>query len=242
MLVATALLAGTGGCAALIGSSDPAQVDARAEAQPPFTLKVLNEVNDGKTLYVRALIGLRTDWDLRRAQLILTGLANGAPAATERAGLNELTKAAGQEAVRAERGSEYEVTLSIPAAGVSDYQLELLWEEMQEAGSGGAVLELRDVRVSRADQCEGGSCRNAFAIDGELYNSGKEPIHRAVLAVGYARTTKAGALALVNEEQVNVDNLGLAPAAARQIRLEVETPHAGVLSDYEPAVRIVSYE
>lgn len=240
---------GLAGC-----SSTPAPQPMRAPIEAalagrnvPFGLKVVDEVNDGERLHILASIESRTMWDPRRVMVRLTGLSGDTVL-----GVNDYSLVgSGNPAVPAvlEPGRPFDVSLSIPVGGVTDYQLELLWGEesgVELKGTAPSPLQLKNLTVAKSEvPCVAAKCPVVFEVSGDLANFGTGTIARAALGVGFLPHAKGGgAIAGVpaDEEVIDLASLALEPGSARPIKLSVEQPELAGGGELTPVVRIVSFE
>jgi hypothetical protein len=151
-------------------------------------------------------------------------------------------------------------SLSLPAAGISNYQLEVLWGKdaakylgadarasLKQDKDSSDFLALRNLEVHRVPD---GSCSSpeeclvTFAIKGEFFNSGRATIRDVVIVAGFAPASKVSLpnQPLENEKRIEVKNLDLAPQANKPFRLSLEKllPASDTVA-YQPVVRIVSF-
>lgn len=218
---------------------------AAAATTVPFGLKVVDEVNDGERLHILASIESRTAWDPRRVMVRLVGLSGETVIGTSDYPLAGVV--APGDALPA--GRSFDISLSIPVKGVTDYQLELLWGE--ESGpvrveAAPTPLRLEDMTVARATTgCATPNCPVVYEVTGSLTNRGTATISRAALGVGFLpHGGGAGAVVGIpaDEESIDLGALSLAPGTSRPVRLTVEQPRLASGGELTPVVRIVSFE
>jgi len=240
-LIGGALLLSTAGCSLLSAPEAPARepVETAAPEDAPFVLRVVDEMNDGASLHVLANIEARTPWDPRRVLVRLTGLRSG-----EIVGVRDFRLGgSGGAAASMAAGQVMPVSLSIPVAQVTDYQLELLWGE--EAGEPASValppLTLQSLAIRRLpESCPEAVCRISYEVSGELRNNGRGIIYRAALGVGFA---EGGQSDPDNEEQVELGVLALQPGQSRPIRLVIDqTMPRDRANAITPTVRVLSFD
>ncbi len=208
----------------------------QTEPQPalsPFSVKVLDEVNDGAHLYLRVRIVFRRQWDSSQVSLILRGLRDGLAEEAERFPLRKLIPEAAESPMLP--AGAYVVSVHVPAVGLTDYQLELAWEKKKPQ-----AVELRGVRVEQAKNCGRERCAAGYQVAAELFNSGSQTVQRVVLGLSF--TEKGGPGGHTLENQVEIEDLSLDPGSSREVRLEVESPEGADLSRYAPKLRMISFE
>jgi hypothetical protein len=208
---------------------------------------VVDEVNDGQRLHILASIESRTVWDPRRVMVRLTGLSG-----EKILGVSDyplVASASGSAPALLEPGRPFDVSLSIPVAGVTDYQLELLWGEesgMELKGTAPSPLQLQNVAVVRSGApCEAERCAVVFEVTGNLTNLGTGTINRAALGVGFLPHAQGfGAVSGIpaEEEVIDLTALALQPGKSRPIKLSVEQPELVGGAELTPVVRVVSFE
>ena len=232
-LIAAAVLILLPACA--VRSTDKAPEEAaapRSDPLQPFSLKVIDEVYDGKHLYIRAAVDSQVDWDAADVSLVLTSFKDGVVEQVKRLPLSELT---GKERLAPE---QYIVLLNVPAQHSTDYQLELAWT--QEVLGSSDALQLRNVKVEALERCAENVCGPAFVVSAELFNAGRSVVSSAVLGVGYSRN---GVVAdQEHEEQVPLSDLRLQPSSSRTVRLELDPLPEGIAAKYRPSVRLISFD
>jgi hypothetical protein len=248
-----AVASGLVGCASTVSRRSAAPIEvAQTAANVPFGLTVVDEVNDGERLHILASIESRAAWDPRRLMVRLTGLQGDAVL-----GVSDYPVAAAAGTALPETlpaGESFDISLSIPALGITDYQLELLWGE--EAGPASTLvvassLRLEDVTVSRGtaahggEACRGGDCPVVFEVTGTLTNQGPGTIFRASLGIGFLPHGGRGGPMIgipADEEVVDLGGLAIVPGASRPVRLTVEQPSLASGDALTPVVRVVSFE
>jgi hypothetical protein len=222
----------------------------------PFRLDVLNETNDGKTLNIQ---GQLVSKDRRSAKDVIVRLKGVDAQGEERVASHKV-------ADLIPNGGELnpsmptQFSLALPAEGLSNYQVEVLWGRDAEPYLGTSraslkspkgesdFLALRNLEVHRVPD---GSCSSpeeclvSFSIKGEFFNSGKAVISDVVLVAGFTPASKLGLPnpPLENEKRIQVQNMGLVPQGTKPFRLTLEKllPASDTVA-YQPVVRIVSFE
>lgn len=237
----------------------------QAAQEGPLALEITQVLNDGRLLHVFGLVSVRTDWDLSRVALRLMGLRGGQIhyENTRRLSDSLVSEAAVSMVLdpdlaaykpapgRLAAGSREAFYLAIPAEGIGNYQLELLWGEEAlsflplSAGRAEQLVELRNVQLEGAEQdCRAG-CDANLRISLDLFNASSRALERVVLGVGYVRSNQGADLDLSqtvpeNEEHVEIEALQLLPGHSRQVRLVFEKPAGRLAAEHlKPAVRIL---
>jgi hypothetical protein len=234
-------------------------VDSAIGSDPsvtPFRLDVLSESNDGDKLSVRGRVVAKS---ARSADDVLVRMTATNSSGEQQVSFSRLIDIA-PGAKRLSPDSPTPFTLSIPAQGVSNYQLEVLWGADAEPYMGEAkaslkkgdkpsdFVALRNLEVHRVPD---GSCSSpeeclvTFSIKGEIFNSGRATISDLVLVAGFAPASKLDlpGQILENEKRIEVNNLRLAPQGVKPFRLTLEKllPASDTVA-YQPVVRIASFE
>jgi len=222
----------------------------------PFRLDVLNESNDGKTLNIQ---GQLVSKDRRSAKDVIVRLKGIDSQGEERVASHKV-------ADLISNGGELnpsmptQFSLALPAEGLSNYQVEVLWgrdaepylgtsrASLKSAKGDSDFLALRNLEVHRVPD---GSCSSpeeclvSFSIKGEFFNSGKAVISNVVLVAGFTPASKLGLPnpPLENEKRIQVQNMGLVSQGTKPFRLTLEKllPASDTVA-YQPVVRIVSFE
>jgi hypothetical protein len=250
VVVASVVVFGLVGCSGVPAprpSASPVE-SAQAGRNVPFGLKVVDEVNDGQRLHILASIESRTPWDPSRVMVRLTGFSGEKVLGVSDYPL--LGSGNSGAAAVFEPGRPFDVSLSIPVVGVTDYQLELLWGEesgMELQSAAPSPLQLRNVAVIKsAEPCSAGRCPVVYEVSGELINSGPGTIARAALGVGFLPHVQGGGGLVAGipaeEEVVDIAALALEPGRSRPIKLSVEQPELVGGGELSPVVRVLSFE
>ncbi len=240
-------LVGCSGVPAPRPSAFPVE-SAQAGRNVPFGLKVVDEVNDGQRLHILASIESRTPWDPSRVMVRLTGFSGEKVLGVSDYPL--LGSGNSGAPTVFEPGRPFDVSLSNPVAGVTDYQLELLWGEesgMELKSAAPSPLQLRNVAVIKsATPCSAERCPVVYEVSGELINSGPGKIARAALGVGFLPHAQGGGGLVAGipaeEEVVDIAALALEPGRSRPIKLSVEQPELVGGGELSPVVRVLSFE
>lgn len=223
----------------------------------PFRIDVLKETNDGKNLTVQGQLVSKTT---RPANDVIVRLSAVAANGEEKTALHkvaDLIPSGGELSP----SMPTQFSLSLPAPGISNYQIEVLWGKDAAPYTGGdgraslkqskessEFLALRNLEVHRVPD---GSCSSpeeclvTFSIKGEFYNSGRATIRDVVIVAGFAPASKVGLPnhPLENEKRIEVQSLELAPQTTKPFRLSLEKllPASDTVA-YQPVVRIVSFQ
>jgi hypothetical protein len=231
-------------------------VESTSGSEPersPFTLEVLDEVNDGERVSIRGRVVPKGDWARDDAVVRLSALDEQG---NSRIVLRKLSDIApkGEES-NGSRPTEF--VLSIPSKGISNYQIELLWGDeaapfmarAADAASGdGQVLALRKLEVHRvpSESCSTpDECSVKFTITGEFFNSGGATLKNVVIEAGFVPADKLDlpGQILENARRIEVRNLNLVSGGTKPFRLALEKqiPSSEQVAP-RPVVRIVSVE
>jgi len=239
-------------CSSIEPSTNNVLLHSQAPPAQPFTLKILDELNDGTNFHLRGRVIAKARWDLSQAVVRLTGIKNGQVVNTTHSPLLPFVKSENSISyTRHHPPQDFTFSLSIPSNTITDYQLELLWGAeargyiaKKEKYSPNA-LQLRNVKTERRLRCTKTPCQVAYRITGELINAGTTPINSATLGVGFVdRTLQAtqpfSAPIPNNETEVVMAEVALAPGASRLIKLDLDqTISEDEEKKYKPVVRVV---
>jgi hypothetical protein len=275
LIVASSSLVLLSGCS-LLFAGKPSEVilesteDLPGSERMPFTLKVGQEINDGKELHILGSVVANTEWNPAEVVVRLTSLKDGKPVGVVHHTLKKLIEArVGVGQMKAElisAGDETNFSLSVPSAGMSDYQLVLLWGEEAEqfleskpkqkidketqasngkSAGNGLKLRIHSIEVETLkSECPYPPCEVRFRLKAVLQNQGKSVITSAKLGVGFIATELLGSnMSPDEEEQVDVPNLKLLPGQSRPFRILLNQEMSEeIAEDVRPVLRIVSFE
>jgi hypothetical protein len=222
----------------------------------PFKLDVLRESNDGETLTIKGQVTSKVTRPSRDVLVRLTAVDSGGEQRTSFHKLVDLNPKTSD----LQAGKPTQFALSLPAQGVSNYQLEVLWGKdaapylddnrasLKTPSAPAEYLALRNLEVHRVPD---GSCSSpeeclvTFSIKGEFFNAGKAVVRDVLLVAGFSPASKMDRphQMLENERQIEVKNLALGPQATKPFRLTLEklVPASDTVA-YQPVVRIVSFD
>jgi hypothetical protein len=184
--------------------------------------------------------------------LRLRGVKDGAIVEEESVPIKDIAASAlrgGSGGNTVEAGSTIETVLTIPAASISDYQLEMVWGD--EDGTEPAVmaaLVLQDIETRKNLLCNSTPCQIAYGMRGKLYNAGKSKVSEAELGIGYVFVEQGGSLDLSgiipeNEEVLRIPGLNLGPGGAKPFTLKLSrTVPERSDGAYVPVIRVISYQ
>jgi hypothetical protein len=261
--VAAALTVTLSGCTWFGRSTDQGSgtiVSSAVGADPsvtPFRLDVLQESNDGKNLTIQGQLISKSQRPSKDVLVRLTAVDAKGEEKTALHKVADLIPNGGDLTP----SLPTQFSLSLPATGISNYQIEVLWGKDAAPYIGGEgraslkqpkepseFLALRNLEVHRVPD---GSCSSpeeclvTFSIKGEFYNSGRATVRDVVVVAGFAPASKMGLPnhPLENEKRIEVQNLELAPQATKPFRLSLEKllPASDTVA-YQPVVRIVSFQ
>jgi hypothetical protein len=227
-------------------------IDRAVGSQPdltPFTLEVLDEANDGQRLLIKGRLSVKQEWSTADIVLRLSALDE---LGESRIVLNRLSDILPTVAKIAP-SAPADFTLALPSAGLSNYQLEVLWGseaaaiQLTTAGDNSLqTLVLRGLEVHRLPDSSCASpdeCRVKFTITGEFFNAGRATIREVTLLAGFSDADKLDLLdqILENERQVEVRNMKLVPGSTKPFRLALDilVPPSQQMAP-RPVIRIVT--
>lgn len=226
----------------------------------PFKIEVLDELNDGKTLYVLARISAKLEWPAQDISIKLSGQDG----VTEvRSAVYRLRKDALERGMLSPE-KPIEIALEIPSEGVKDYQLEVSWDDSthkqllaahnQGRETSKLVLVTSDT-IRRSLGCDNSGCFEELSVRAELLNHSQILVKAAKLGIALEfhqdqLTSKTAILkngqssvARGPEQEIELNALLLQPLTKRivDIKLDSKIP---VLSNgvFKPIVRIISYQ
>ncbi|NLF25505.1 MAG: hypothetical protein GX589_07595 [Deltaproteobacteria bacterium] len=233
----------------------------------PFTVEVVDEVNDGKKIHLRLRLQTKGVWDPSLMALKLSGLNSGRVVRAETHVLADLLEKEETKGAHQPLPEELFLTVSISALDLTDYQVELLWGE--EAAAVGAVeaetavpagttvpagtkaaageptvsakhrggLLIRNLTWQERRDCNQSPCQLSYQLQGEFYNSGSALVSGAILGV---QLRAPGDASTLKEEQVRIDGLELAPGEGRQLQIEIDQGQADMAQQgLQPALRLI---
>ncbi len=247
------------GCSISASLSNPAHrgvLESTAGSEPdqsPFTLEVLDEVNDGERVSIRGRLVPKSDWSRDDVVLRLSALDE---LGNSRLILRKLSDIAPKgEGLSGKKPADF--VLSMPSEGISNYQIEVLWGEeaapfiaqaTDPVSSEGQMLALRKLEVHRvpSESCATpDECSVKFTITGEFFNSGGATLKNVVIETGFSPADKLDLprQILENARRIEVRNLNLVPGGTKPFRLALEKliPSSEQIAP-RPVVRIVSVE
>jgi len=239
-------------------------LEATAGVDPdvtPFILEVVDEVNDGKQLTVKGRILPKTSKPASEVVVRLSALDRRGEQKVSYNNMQDVLTgdSASHGAPRMlEKGVAQPFTLSMPMAGITNYQLEVVWgqEAAQFAPRRAApeskkdskqFIALRNLEVHRVptESCVSpDECIVRFTITGELFNSGSATIRDVVIEAGFGKGANLDlpAQILENEKRVEVPNLRLAPGGAQRFKVSLDKLVASTtVVAPQPVVRIASF-
>lgn len=218
------------------------------ESRAPFAVSVKEEGNDGRYLHVLAeikpLAGI-APWEL---VLRITGYRAGEQIVSSIHRIDE------QISVRStnQQLTPVPVVLSIPAQGITDYQLELYWGAAAAAvlkESGAARDQLTVVKRALTQgtvSCQGEECPGQLKVTALVKNVGSEPLDQVVLRVGVVpRMRRVGGsegagLVQLAPRNITIDNLDLGVGQQREVRFSFSYKADRLaLAELEPVVEFV---
>ncbi|MBX7143722.1 MAG: hypothetical protein K1X79_04665 [Oligoflexia bacterium] len=222
----------------------PQTADASGNTRAPFELSVLEDVNDGAHVFVRAKLSSQIDWPLSQIALRATALREGEEKFSEILALEKVLNQSGSLTA----GEEREFTLTLPADGVSDYQLELVWGEAARGinKSSQPLLKVQNISTLRhVQECGQAACPQTLTVKAALFNAGEAEIQSAKLGIGLIWLPEGAELDLSaqipqDEEFVELSDMHLAPGARREVAIDIDqTLPARAGGRFEALLRVV---
>lgn len=261
LCVAAVLASGCARARAPLAPPEPAALSVPAALEPavrqaPFTLEIVDELNDGNQLRVLAKVTARAAWPVSDVLLRLTGMKAGETLDVSTYPLkNAMPTGEGGAAPAIAAGKSLNLSLTAPAAGITDYQLELLWgkdaqlaTQSSEIQRRGALLKVRHIEVeSTPVLCDEAPCPVTYTVTGELFNAGRSDITQATLGIGYVFLKTGEELDLQHalperEEVVEVPSLHLTSGQQRPLKIVLDRPVPVVNGGYyQPVLRIIAF-
>jgi len=248
-----------------ISSDDGAFLeDSEADQDLPFEFTVVEEANDGTTLYVLVELESRTDWNSESVVFRLVGMSGVEEISQSTLSLREWFDSQPGSAETSSVLSEGEpvrVGLVIPSKGISEYHVELLWGEDAKRSAGTPLnvaappvkepLEIRNIQVvSQEKPCDKERCPTVYRLEAYLFNGGTKLISSATLGVGFISSQKKGKSGKLdlsehipeNEESLEIRGMRLAPGTGKAVRLvfDREVPPELMKYGISPNVRVIS--
>jgi hypothetical protein len=227
----------------------------------PFILEVVDEKNDGKRLTVQGRILPKVSKPASEVVVRLSALDRQGEQRVSFHNMQDvLGGGPGPNGVplMLEKGVAQPFTLSMPLAGITNYQLEVVWGSeaapfapteptSQPKKEPKQFIALRNLEVHRVptESCVSpDECIVRFTITGELFNSGSATIRDVVIEAGFGKGANLDLpdQILENEKRVEVPNLRLAPGGAQRFRVSLDKLVASTtVVAPQPVVRIASF-
>lgn len=199
----------------------------------PYRIEISEEINDGKTLYIKAHLSVLTDFEDPKALIRLSGLKNGINIQERIYQLKDhLTENQG------------DLLMEMPSSDITDYQLELLWGKeaadffAKAAAEQLSKISLEAVKVEKLRICEAEICHYNYKINGSIRNDSEAPINDIVLGLSF-QTEEAfnnHKYDFSGEKIIPVPKLELMPGETRSFNLQSDRPAEN--EDARPYLRI----
>ncbi len=226
---------------------------AGAEDSQPFTLTLLQEMNDGSnirlagTVHANRALALSPQRTASQpalsAKLRVTGLSGGDVRYTKELNLSEIsTKKENPQTLNV--GDMLPFSFSIPVAGLESYNLELVWgEEVMASGR----VQVEDIKLEAVEQeCEEPPCKTLPRISAMLVNQSSTERSDITLGIGFVLLQEDSVLDLSkvlpeNEKKLALKGVVLQPGEQRALKLNLDRaiPRAEQ-GRYQPVVRVLS--
>ena len=215
--------------------------------ESPFVFEVVDEVNDGSSIHLRVRLETKGVWNPAGVALKFSGLNAGQVVQEEVHPLSALLAKEGISGTQ-QLPEEALFSLVMPAAGLTDYQIELLWGEEASGlvdsapppAAGGGLL-IRNLTWQERRDCNQTPCRLSYYLQGEFFNGGVAAVNGVILGVQLRPGGGGSGGAARGEDQVRVDGLNLPPGEGRRLEIEIDGGQSGGQQrlGLEPAIRIV---
>lgn len=232
------------GCSGASAPKPMPPAAALVEEAAPLGLNVLEEVNDGTNLNLNLELSANTRVDLKDVVVRLAALKNGEEQSISLFPASRLGEEASPEA-------PLRFSVSVPSAGMTDYQLELLWgqdgrDAMKAKGppDNGGQLVLSDVSLID-DQCAA-PCDSKFTVGGVLENQSGRVVQIAELGVAFAWVGSGETLdpdSAEIQQKISLKGLALRPGQRQEIKVKLSKglPKA-TDGRYMPVVKLINFE
>lgn len=218
----------------LNGCTPLKQAPALSNTSNPFALEVEKDSNDGHNLFVVPSITGEIPWRTEDLVVKVTALKEGDTLKVVKGPVSQFLDR--NEDV--EIGEKVTFPVTVPAEGLTDYQVELAWggPPLSPSGSNNAVT-LSDLQMA----LDGGS----FTVN--LRNNSSNTIKTVILGVGFASNAPIDE----NEEKLTLSSLSLRPGELQPLSIEIDNAMkltgqkaAGEVTEsgLSPIVRILDVE
>lgn len=219
-----------------------------SESKEPFNLNIVEELNDGNNLHLRGNIISYADWPLENLSIKTIGYTNGEEKLEKVWPLQNLLSDKSSFSANQMR----DFVVSIPAIGLTDYQLELSWSGKALASAANkqvnplSGLVIKDLQYQElVDTCLQGSCPTQILAKGLFFNPNQQIISSATLGIGWilAGQSKLDLRAQIpeNEELLEISDLNLLAGQAREFAIEISKPHGlEQVNKYQASMRVIA--
>lgn len=224
---------------------------AYEERTPPVSVELLEDANDGNTLYVRGIIHRNGPVAPEGAFVRLIGLREGEVIGQEERSFRELlTEATSLSA--AELPETIPFSLALPSRDVLDYQVEVAWAPHLAQRSSETRVELVGQRVAREVTCAEHPCRVSYRMSCALENQGDRTVEDVVVAVGFvwfdgpyqdllAERVDLRDGSVENVREIELSGIRLSPGMSRPINLNLGSHETwGEDEKYHPVIQVLS--
>lgn len=221
------------------------EVESFRDTNLPFSFEIKEEANDGTSLYLNAQVSAYQPWGQDEVLVHLSGLVNGEVVSEYFYSLSGLVKTQyPNEDLVGQTFSARSLLFSIPLAGQTDYQVELLWGSDAKALQKNKIIIFSDLELFKK------SCQNCYAdaLKLKLVNNGSDTIDSIKLGIGYVWLNSDSSLDLSgiipqNEQQFTVNSLELSNNVTKELEFAVapEIAPASGEGKYIPIVRVIEY-
>lgn len=219
----------------------------------PFELSIVEDAHDGRSLVIHGRIVAASAWPAEDVVVRVTGVQDGQPKDLAYYPLpallsNDTTKNVAGIAA----GDPLDFYVSVPSAGISDYQLQLLWGKeaaMWRSTAAQKGVQLRALRVlEQQSVCDVRPCASRYSVSGEFFNDAATIVQKVQLGIGFVWQPDGQQLDLSkripeDEEPLEISGLNLGPQQTQPFELDLDKAVPGTPGGkYIPVVRVVAFE
>jgi|GEM_PF-3767716 len=212
-----------------------------------FSLKVVEEINDGNFLHIRTLLSSENSWNPEDSIILIRGLSNGSNTAEKKYLIKDFFK---DKNLLGKPFSNVKADLTIMNKELTDYQLEVLWGKdahsfIPYSNSNYNRLRFAETSLKLNEKCE--EKEYCSFLTSKLINSSKITINSAKIGLSFVFLKKYQKLDLninipKNETIIDLSDLVIKPQEVKNIKIDIEQK-IPISKDgrYEPLLRVISY-
>lgn len=235
------------------GSSKKIKRTAHASSSPklPFEISVTDAINDGNNLYLRAQVNALAAWDPEQVYIRLKGFAEGErheELVVSLANAIEQQHPQAKTKFVARHFKNLFLGFSLPSAGLTDYQLELVWGPEATASLSAAkekeLVVIQKIAVVEHRECP--ECEPVAILRVTLSNRGELAVSAIALEVGFNPVMTEQQLQVpvkpnTSMQVVEITDFNLPPETEQDLEFEVDLTKAQD-SGFIPVAQILNYE